>query len=68
MGNKKRNDPLLDFFDNILDSEDEKKILYMIYKNYDVEKILEELINYPQEEDNDDKIWLCNKKKWGWWN
>ena len=49
-------DPLLKFFNNLLENEDEKNILKMIFKGYSEEEILEKLINYSSDEESDDKI------------
>ena len=46
----KLDDPLLKFFHSLLDDNEEKKILSMIFKNYSEEKILEALINFKQSE------------------
>jgi len=46
----KLDDPLLKFFHSLLDDDEEKKILSMIFKNYSEEKILEALINFKQAE------------------
>ncbi len=46
-------DPLLKFFHNLLESEEEKRILSMIFKDCSEEEILEALINYkPNVEPN----------------
>ena len=45
-------DPLLKLFNSLIDNEDEKKILAMIFKGYEEKDILETLINYSSKLDN----------------
>jgi len=52
----KIDDPLLHFFHQLLDTEEEKEIISMIFKGYREEQIIENLINYSKdkEEASDD--------------
>jgi len=43
------NDPRLDFIHNLLDTEEEKEIISMIYKKYPYEKIIEKLICFSEK-------------------
>ena len=52
----KVDDPLLLFFQNLLDDEEEKKVLSMIFKGYDENDILEKLINFSTNRESDDKV------------
>ena len=46
--------PLLKFLHSLLDNEEERKILSMIFKDYEEGKIIEKMINYsPSEKKND---------------
>jgi hypothetical protein len=42
-------DPLLDFFHELFDSDEEKEIISMIFKGYSEEKIIETLIEYSAD-------------------
>lgn len=54
MAEIKLDDPLLIFFNNLLKSNEEKKVLSMIFVNYDHKRIIENLINYKEEKKTDD--------------
>ena len=49
----KINDPLLDFFHGLLESDKENEIISMIFKNYREEQIIENLIEYSEEKDKE---------------
>ncbi|MFW6026293.1 MAG: hypothetical protein ACOCRX_08115 [Candidatus Woesearchaeota archaeon] len=51
-------EPLIYFFNQLLENEDEKKIIKMIFNGYNTEDIIEEFIGYTkdQNKDNYDKI------------
>jgi len=50
----KLDDPLLNLFHNLLKSNEEKKVLSMIFVNYDHKRIIENIINYKKEKKTDD--------------
>lgn len=50
----KLDDPLLIFFHNLLKSDEEKKVLSMIFVNYDHKRIIENIINYKKKKKTDD--------------
>ena len=47
---EKKRDPKLSFLLSLLNNEDEKKILEMVYKQLDHKDIVESLINYKAVE------------------
>ncbi|MHA1660158.1 MAG: hypothetical protein ACTSUT_13675 [Promethearchaeota archaeon] len=46
----KLEDPLLELLHSLLDKEEEKKILSMIFKNYQKEKIIENLLEIKKSD------------------
>jgi hypothetical protein len=53
-------DPLLSFFFDLLPSDEEKEIIYMIFKNQTFEYIIESTIKYSPPE-QDDTLSISNK-------
>jgi len=55
---KNKEEPLINFFNQLLENEDEKKIIEMIFEGYNTEDIIEEFIGYnkDQNKDNYDKV------------
>jgi len=49
----KIDDPLLDFFHDLLESDEEKEIISMIFKDYRDEQIIENLIVYSEKKDKE---------------
>jgi hypothetical protein len=49
-------DPLLKFFHELLESEEEKEIISMIFKNYKEDQIIEKLIGYSNEENKEEDL------------
>ena len=54
LNDKTSDDPLLKLFNILLDEDEEKRILSMIFNGHDHKDILETLINYSSEGTTDD--------------
>ena len=52
MSDKRKIDPLLEFFCNLLQDETEKEIISKIFKNFSEEEIIESLIEYSEKKEN----------------